>query len=233
MVDIRKRSPEIIACLVVLLLIALTCRATYIPDPVQQTIVDEATGEVTVVEQLSVAQQYCEYNWDSLMLPTIEEQAVDIGELIPLVRADLTSAGAQYAKRENDSSPYSFCVKGTVNVLQLEDPDRASRTKLVVDVQPYDGNADAKIQISSVIRTNAIRDAVGFLRLDDFANQVEFAELTAAFNDRIKADVIANLTPASLIGTDIDILGCVSLTQYIEPNDCLIVPVQITPKEGE
>ena len=231
MSKVKDHLPALVAVVAIVVLVACTCRVTYIPDPVQQTTVDE-TGAVIVVEELSVAEQYCEDNWDSLMMPTIRELAQDISELLPMIREDLNAAGEQYANRENETSAYNFCMRGTVQVLEIEEADRASRTRLVIDIQPYDGEADAKIQVSSVIRTNALRDAVGFLVLDDFANQVEFAELTTAFNARVQETVIANLDIAALEGQEVEFLGCVAISEYTEPDDCLIVPVELT-KAGE
>ncbi|HIR06680.1 MAG TPA: DUF2291 family protein [Candidatus Pullichristensenella stercoripullorum] len=232
MSKLKDHLPALVAAVVIVVLIACTCRVTYIPDPVQETTIDE-TGAVVVVEELSVAEQYCQDNWDSLMMPTIQERAQDIATMLPMIREDLAAAGDQYASRENETSPYSFCLSGTVQVLEIEEPDRATRTRLVIDVQPYDGEPDAKIQVSSVIRTNALRDAVGFLKLDDFANQVEFADLTTAFNARVQETVIAGLDIASLEGQEVDFLGCVAINEYTEPDDFLIVPVELGPKAGE
>ena len=100
----------------------------------------------------AVPEQYCLDNWDSLMVPTIEELAQDISTLLPMVREDLDAAGAQYANRENETSPYSFCVKGTVQVLEIEEPDRASRTRWSLIFSPTMARRDAKIQVSSVIK---------------------------------------------------------------------------------
>ena len=232
MSKLKDHFPALVAAVAIVILIACTCRVTYIPDPVQETVVDE-TGAVVVVEELSVAEQYCQDNWDSLMMPTIQERAQDIGTLLPMIREDIAAAGEQYASRENETSPYSFCVSGTVQVLEIEEPDRATRTRLIVDIAPYDGEPDAKIQVSSVIRTNALRDAVGFLKLDDFANQVEFADLTTAFNARVQETVLAGLDIAAMEGQEIDFTGCVSLDGYTEADDFLIVPIQLGLKAGE
>lgn len=231
MSNIKERLPAITAIAVIAVFLACVCRVTYIPDfPAQASHAVAAGGEVAAPAaggNLSAAEQYCEDNWDSLMLPAIRGLARDISELLPLMRESLAAAGEQYANRENETSAYNFCLRGVARVLEIESPDRASRTRLVIDIQPYDGEADAKIQVSSVIRTNALRDAVGFLVLDDFANQVEFAALTAAFNARVQETVIASLDIASLEGEEIEFLGCAAVNGYAVPDDCLIVPVEL------
>ena len=225
----KGRLPAIIAVVVVAVLLLCICRVTYIPDNADLggAALSQAGGGGAFT-----AEQYCAENWDSLMVPSIRELARDISELLPLIRADLASAGEQYAKRENETSAYNFCMSGVARVLEIESPERASRTRLVIDIQPYDGQADAKVQVSSVIRTNALRDAVGFLALDDFANQVEFAGLTTAFNARVQETVIANLDIPALDGQEIEFLGCVAISEYAGPDDCLIVPVELA-RAGE
>ena len=56
MSKLKDHLPALVAAVVIIVLIACTCRVTYIPDPVQETFVDE-TGAVVVVEELSVAEQ--------------------------------------------------------------------------------------------------------------------------------------------------------------------------------
>ena len=92
MSKLKDHLPALVAAVVIVVLIACTCRVTYIPDPVQETTIDE-TGAVVVVEELSVAEQYCQDNWDSLMMPTIQERAQDIATMLPMIREDLEIMG--------------------------------------------------------------------------------------------------------------------------------------------
>jgi predicted lipoprotein len=78
-----------------------------------------------------------------------------------------------------------------------------------------------------VIKTNAIRDSVGFLKLDDFANQVEFAELTKAFNARVQEDLITKTDATALKGKTISFTGCLALTKFAEAKDAEIIPIQL------
>ena len=213
----------------VVLVVALTCRVTVIYDTAPQTTVNEA-GETVEVAKLTVPQQYCVQNWETKMLPTIAEKAVDGLTALNAAKADLAAAGAQYATRENETSAWNFCLTGKARVLSVENPEKKSKARLVVDCEPCDGAEDMKIQVSSVIKTNAVRDAVGFLHLDDFANQVEFAELTKAFNARIQQDLITNLDIPGLEGKEIEYLGCVAVATsgLNSADDALLIPVRLT-----
>jgi predicted lipoprotein len=230
----RKKNGWIVKLAViaaVLTLLALTCRVTIVWDKKAETTVD-ASGNEVAAQEVGVAEQYCIDNWETKMLPAINEKAIDIAAVVEGVRADLAAYGAANATRENATSAYNFCVAGKARVLEIENPEKASKMRLAIDVEPFDGIPDAKIQISSVIKTNALRDAVGFLKLDDFANQVEFAELTKAFNARIQKDVLATLDAGALVGKEIALTGCVAVPSYADADSILIVPVSISEAGG-
>ena len=211
-----------------IVLIAITCRVTVIPDEVVQTVVN-AQGQTVVVEKLSVAQQYAVDNWDTKVVPAIKERAVDMAEFVKDAQADLTATGLKYGNRANETSAWSFCVKGDVKVLDIENAEKPNKTLLVLDLAPYDGQPDCKLFYGKVFSSNiknAIRDGVGFLHLDDFENQVEFADVTTAFNDKVKNDILTQHDAADLKGKQISFYGCISLTDATYEN-MVVIPVEI------
>ena len=224
----KKNLPVIIIALVLIILIVSVCRVTIIPDEVPQTVVNES-GEVVVVEKLTVAQQYCEDNWDSKMVPTLEEKAQPVETVIEALKADINAAGEKFGTRANETSAWNFSVKGPAKVIGIETPEKATKTRLLLDVAPYDGEADCKLQVSTVLKTNAVRDAVGFLRLDDFKDQVEFAELTKSFNAKIQDTVISKIEDVTALeGKEIDFIGAAAVTKLEDPDDMLIIPVKLS-----
>lgn len=213
--------------------LALTCRVTVIPDEVAQTMVNDA-GETVVAEKLTVAQQYCVDNWDSKIVPTVKERAVDVTTLIADAEGDLNAAGQKYGNRANETSAWSFCVKAAAKVLELENAEKPNKTLLVLDAVPCDGKPDCKLFYGRVFSSsvkNAIRDGVGFLHLDDFANQVEFADVTTAFNNKVKDEILAKNAAADLVGKELEFAGCVSLTQAAYEN-YVIIPVELNVTGG-
>ena len=214
-------------------LVLLTCRVTVIPDEVQQTTVN-AAGETVVVEKLSRVQQYVADNWDGKVLPTIKERAVDMAQFVADAQKDLNQTGTQYGNRANETSAWSFCVKGDVKVLDVENPEKPNKMLLILDLAPYDGQADCKLFYGKVFSSNiknAIRDGVGFLHLDDFENQVEFADLTTAFNNKVKNDVLSQHEATALVGKELTYYGCISLTDAAYEN-LVVVPVELTVAGG-
>lgn len=224
---------KLLAAVVLIVLILCTCRVTIVPDPVVETTVD-ADGNEVVVEQLSVAEQYCLDNWDSKIVPTVKERAVEMPTLIADTEADLGAAGEKYGYRANETSAWGFCVKADAKVLELANADSKNKVQLVLDVAPYDGVADCKVHFGKVFSTNvknAIRDGVAFLKLDDFANQVEFADLSTAFNNKVKDSIFANYTAEEMVGKEISVYGCVSMTAPGLDN-LVIIPVEMNVTGG-
>lgn len=227
-----KRIVPWLAAAVLIAVIALTCRVTIIPDEVPETIVNEA-GETVVVEKATVTEQYTLDNWDGRIMPAIHERAVELPVFLADVAADLDAAGNAYGNRANETSPWSFCIVGDARVVQVENADSPNKTNLMLDVAPYDGVADCKLHFGKVFPSNiknAIRDGVGFLKLDDFANQVEFADLTTAFNNKVKNEIILAHSADEYLGRTVSFYGCVSL-QNAQPDSLVIIPVELSVVE--
>lgn len=230
-----KKKPNllpVLALLALVVLIALTCRVTVIPDEEPRTMVNDK-GETVQLAKLSYPQQYAQDNWDSSILPAIQTLAVDAPLLLQSAKEDLDLAGKQHGNRANETSAWSFCIKGEGQVLAIENADKPNRTNLVLDLPPYDGQPDCKLHYGKVFPSNiknAIRDGVGFLKLDDFANQVEFADLTTAFNNRVKDEIIQARPVEEYQGKTVAFLGCISL-QSTQADALVIVPVSLSVVE--
>jgi predicted lipoprotein len=63
------------------------------------------------------------------------------------------------------------------------------------------------IQIGPVLRGTALRDALPFVRFTDFVNQLEFAAVANALNDRVLAEVIDGVEVDGLAGREVEFVG--------------------------
>ena len=232
MKTLKKRYFTWIFVGALVIFIALTCRVTIIPDEKPVEIVNEA-GETVIAEKLSPMEQYCIDHWDSRIYPAVQERAVELATFVKDALADLDAAGKTYGNRANETSPWSFCVGGEARVLEIENADKPNKTNLILDVAPFDGAPDCKIHFGKVFPSNiknAVRDGVGFLKLDDFANQVEFADLTTAFNNRIKNEIILPKSADDFSGQKVRFWGCISL-QDTKPESMVIIPIELNVVE--
>lgn len=141
------------------------------------------------------AAAYVESIWQSKVLPAIE-RAPDLATMSPCVNPCL--------------------AKGQGRVAQV---DTASRTGIaIVDVG---GGQTVAIQIGPVIRGTSLRDALPFIQFSQFVNQLQFARVGNALNDRA-AQSLRGIDAAHLKGASITFAGAAVRT----PNQRLeIVPV--------
>jgi predicted lipoprotein len=96
-------------------------------------------------------------------------------------------------------------VRGAGRVLRV---DTTSRSGLMyVDVAPFDGRADAALQIGPVLRGTALRDALPFIQFSQFVNQLEFARVGNALNDRVWKSALAALPKDHLAGLTVTFAG--------------------------
>lgn len=151
--------------------------------------------------------------WESRVVPTAGQSAIDL-------RAFMEG-------RSKASTARAVFVKGTARVA---DVDRTSRVGLAHLELPWaKGGQAVAIQIGPVIRGTAVRDALDFIRFTDFVNQIEFARVAGALNDRVLSGVLGTM-PGVVSGVDITFVGAVPVSasaQVIE-----IVPVTLAVAGG-
>ena len=80
------------------------------------------------------------------------------------------------------------------------------------------------VQVGPAINGTALRDATGQVSFNDFVNQVEYADAATALNTEMKADLLQELDPASLVGQDVTVVGA---TAPLNPEVITITPVSI------
>jgi predicted lipoprotein len=86
------------------------------------------------------------------------------------------------------------------------------------------------LQIGPVIRGTAVRDALDFIRFTDFTNQIEFAGVANALNDRALRSVREHVDPATLAGARIAFVGAASVDGPGTRLD--VVPVELSVVRG-
>ena len=156
------------------------------------------------------AERYIEGIWDSQLMPTIQEKAVEVNDLLGQIDADQAAATEAHGSRAGTGA-FSFLIYGDAKVLAV---NRESRIGLMsIDFAPYDGEPDANMAIGPVIRNrnDAVRDAVGFIQFNEFVNQTEFASVGSAIKERILRDVINPVNFEGIEGRSISFYGAFTL----------------------
>lgn len=176
---------------------------------------------------------YVDEIWETRVIPTYEEEAVDVATLIDAIRANEDAAIAQYGHRSGTGA-YSFMARGEGTILTF---DTSSKAGLVtVDLAPEDGTPDLSLTVGPLIKISHrgnVRDAVGFIEYGDFVNQQEFAGVANAMGERITvmiadklgaADVeaVRELDPAVVEGKTVSFIGAFALDDL---DNVILVPV--------
>lgn len=143
--------------------------------------------------------------WDSKVLPAIDKMAVDYPALKAAMQKNLDQAGTQHGYREKgESSPWNMAVRVTGKVVAAETDLSAGTADIDVD---GDGKADVQIQIGPVIRATAIRDTLPFISFTNYTNQIDFAQLANALNERAYNAALKDVDRSKLLGQKVELVG--------------------------
>lgn len=162
-----------------------------------------------------------EESFDSTLLPHVTATALGIAELRTALAAGLDEAGEAHGNRgAGMGAAWNFAVRGEGSIVEAK-LDTSART-LLVDTDA-DGTGDVTVQLGPVIRGTALRDVAPFYKFDDFRDQIEFAKLARAINDRIKPGL--QVPEGDLAGASVSFLGVVPLKKTTD--SLVVTPVSI------
>lgn len=167
---------------------------------------DPATGKAIIEEEQQAfdARAFVAKYWDSRVLPTVQERSAPLAVLQRELSVDRAAATARYGSKSGTGRA-SFLVSGSARVLDVDTISRSGVAR--IDLEPYDGSADADLQIGPVIRGTALRDALPFIRFDDFTNQLEYASVSRVLHQRIADSILAKVDRAKLTGRIVQFYG--------------------------
>jgi predicted lipoprotein len=165
---------------------------------------------------------YVDGIWASKVVPAVQ-RAVEVTEVSAAIAKDPEAAGKQYGTRAGTGSPYAFMVKGTGTVTKI-DTD-APTGPLTVEVPGAAGGKPVTVTIATgpVIAGTALRDAVG-IQFGEFTNQIDYANVANALNNRVKTEVVAKADVKSLVDKKITFAGAFSA---LVPGQIFLVPTEL------
>jgi predicted lipoprotein len=131
--------------------------------------------------------------------------AVDFRELKKEMDVNLDAAGAKHGHREKgEGDPWNIAVKISGKIVEAETDLRAGTADVDLD---GDGKADVQLQIGPVIKGTALRDILPFISFTSYTNQIDFAGLANALNDRAFDSALKSIDRKSLKGKTVDVVG--------------------------
>ncbi|MEQ9943342.1 DUF2291 domain-containing protein [Pectobacterium aroidearum] len=149
--------------------------------------------------------------WQPTLLPAAQQQALSWDEV----------KQAQAALEDSARKAVYARLHGTVRGI-----DRESREgKLMLDVQ----GDTVTLQLGPIVKGNAIRDAAGFIRFEDFKNQVQFAQLARALNNKAISSLSA--LEAGVQGKPVNVLAALVITKQ-SISDAVPMTLNLTETSG-
>ena len=145
--------------------------------------------------------------YDAELLPLIAGTALHLADLRVAIAAGLDTAGAAHGnKGSGEGAAWNFAVKGEGKVVEANLTSRARKAMLDTD---GDGKADLTLQLGPVIKGSSLRDVAPFYKFGDFRDQIEFAKLARALNDRASAAL--RVPEGDMVGKTVSFSGTVDL----------------------
>ena len=145
--------------------------------------------------------------YETELLPLIAANAQPVADLRTAIAGGLEAAGAAHGnKGSGEGAAWNFAVKGEGKVVEANLTSRARKAMLDTD---GDGKVDLTLQLGPVIKGSSLRDVAPFYRFGDFRDQIEFAKLARALNDRASAALV--VPEGELVGKTVSFTGTVDL----------------------
>ena len=143
-------------------------------------------------------------------MPYINDKALTVEALKAALAGGLDAAGAAHGTRgSGEGAAWNFAVRGEGKVIEANLDTRARTAGVDTD---GDGKADVTVQLGPVIKGTALRDVAPFYNFDDFRDQIEFAKLARALNDKISGMI--DVPDGDIIGrSHVSFTGVVALKQ--------------------
>lgn len=147
---------------------------------------------------------------------SVEQRAVDAGELAPAVLEDSTAAGQQYGVGGGFGPVVPVTFTGQFGEA------RSGIYTVTADGVPSE--ITLRVQTGPAINGTDLRDATGEISFGEFTNQIEYQNAGASINDAMKQAVLADIDTASLSGKSVTVTGVFKL---INPKNWLVTPVSM------
>jgi len=182
---------------------------------------------------------YVDGIWESKVIPTIVDKAVDISTVLKSIPVD---EKGMIAKPEliKAAQPYALTTVGEALVFKIKGKAKVGEVNttsslgvMAVKIEGYDGPIATNVFLGPRIPSDetSVRDGVGFISFGDFKEQTEYGKVARELNKRVIDQVLGALDKTNLKGKNISIYGTFTLRTFnlteINMSKITIVPVKI------
>jgi len=151
-------------------------------------------------------------------LNEILKTAINLKSFDSLLVANPQYLIKQYGKTVGISSNYSFLVKGITKTVE----HGAEEIPIVLN----NGNTKYNLRLKYIFG-NTARDAVGYFRVDDFDNTMDFNAVATELNSLILKELVADKFDSISPRTTIKFIGAVEINSENVNKQLDVVPLQL------
>lgn len=186
------------------------------------------TGEAPGFDAERYARSYL-----SEKLPPAMEEAVGIRRLLDLLRTDQEAAFENYSHALGIGNIRFFLVKGegVISAVQEDDVTVLAEIPASAETPASAGSPEAgPVRIATeYVFGNAIRDASGLIRIEDFGNTAELNEVSGAINRIIREEVLPAFLSRAEKGKRLRFTGAVELNRkYPDLQQIEVIPIALS-----
>ena len=203
------------------------------------TVISIEEAEDTVQSEAFDPAAYVDGIWESRLLPTFDEKAVELSHILSemepdasgTVPKDALTAIAEHYGLITDGEAHVYMVKGSGTIVSVNAETSLGTAEVTLD--GYAGPIKALLYIGTRIPSDntSVRDAVGFITFGDFKEQTEYGKMATEINKRVLATVLGDLDRDNLVGKTIAFKGAFTIRTFnlikIDVSKINIVPVEI------
>jgi predicted lipoprotein len=203
------------------------------------TVVSIEEAEDTVQSEAFDPVAYVDGIWESQLLPTFNEKAVELDKILSEIEPDASGTAPKdeliaIANRYGlitDGEAHIYMVKGSGTIVSVNAETSLGTAEVMLD--GYDGPIKVQLYIGTRIPSDntSVRDAVGFIEFGDFKDQTEYGKAATEINKRVLATVLGDIDRDNLAGKTLSFKGAFTIRTFnliqIDVNEISIVPVEI------
>jgi predicted lipoprotein len=203
------------------------------------TVVTIEEAENTVQSEAFDPVVYVDGIWESQLIPTFNDGAVELSQILSEIepaadgtapKEDLIEVANQYGLITVGEA-HVYIVKGSGKITSVDAETTQGKAEVLLD--GYDGPIEVQLYIGTRIPSDdtSVRDAVGFIKFDDFREQTEYGKVNKEINTRVISVVLGDVDRDDLAGKTISFEGAFTIRTFnlidIDVSEIDIVPVEI------
>ena len=166
------------------------------------------------------AAKYAKEFWAKKLTPALGK-AIETGQLLSVLKTDKDKAFKDYSHALGIGNIKYFLVKGRGIVQSVDE------NQVVVNVESDFEKPEVFIATEYVFG-NAVRDASGTIDINEFANSMDFNNVSAEINKVIREQIIPSFRSKVKKGDRVEFSGAVELNkEHLSMNAMEIVPVSL------